>query len=183
MAPYWRCAQRKRHSTIDDRGLLPTRDVGCDSRPVLYDQAKIYVEGGRGGDGCVSFRREAHVPRGGPDGGDGGRGGDVVLVCDPSRRDLASLHRARHLRAGRGGHGRGKQQHGARGKDKVILVAPGTEVGGLEGRHASALAGQRGVARVITNQRFRPRRVDGARRPRARRRLDRGARSRRDSGV
>src|SRR2546427_777852 len=91
---------------------------------MLYDKAKIYVEGGRGGDGCISFRREAHVPRGGPDGGDGGRGGDVVLVCDPSRRDLASLHRARHFPAGRGGHGRGKQQHGARGKDKVILVAP-----------------------------------------------------------
>ncbi|TMK73853.1 MAG: GTPase ObgE [Actinobacteria bacterium] len=113
---------------------------------MLYDQAKIYVEGGRGGDGCVSFRREAHVPRGGPDGGDGGRGGDVVLVCDPSRRDLASLHRARHLRAGRGGHGRGKQQHGARGKDKVILVAPGTEVGGLEGRRYDLVEpGQRAV--------------------------------------
>jgi GTP-binding protein len=146
VAPYWRYAQRKRHSTIDGRGLLPTRDVGCDSRPVLYDQAKIYVEGGRGGDGCVSFRREAHVPRGGPDGGDGGRGGDVVLVCDPSRRDLASLHRARHFPAGRGGHGRGKQQHGARGKDTVILVAPGTEVGGLEGRRYDLVEpGQRAV--------------------------------------
>ena len=78
------------------------------------DSARIWVEGGRGGDGVVSFRREAHVPRGGPDGGDGGRGGDVVLVCDPSRRDLASLRIAQHLKAGKGGHGRGKQQHGAR---------------------------------------------------------------------
>jgi GTPase len=101
---------------------------------MLYDEAKIYVEGGRGGNGCVSFRREAHVPRGGPDGGDGGRGGDVVLVCDASRRDLASLHRARHLRAGRGGHGKGKQQHGARGRDREILVPPGTQVDGLGGR-------------------------------------------------
>jgi GTPase len=113
---------------------------------VLYDKAKIYIEGGRGGNGCVSFRREAHVPRGGPDGGDGGRGGDVVLVSDPSRRDLASLHRARHFRAGRGGHGRGKQQHGARGRDEVILVAPGTEVDGLErSRYDLVEAGQRAV--------------------------------------
>ena len=56
---------------------------------------KVLVKAGRGGNGVVSFRREAHVPRGGPDGGDGGRGGDVVLVCDPSRRDLAALRRCR----------------------------------------------------------------------------------------
>jgi GTP-binding protein len=102
---------------------------------MLYDKAKIHVEGGRGGDGCVSFRREAHVPRGGPDGGDGGRGGDVVLVCDASRRDLAFLHRTPHLRAGRGGHGQGKQRHGARGKDEVVAVPPGTQVMGLQERH------------------------------------------------
>jgi GTPase len=100
---------------------------------MLYDRAKIYVEGGGGGNGCVSFRREAHVPRGGPDGGDGGRGGDVVLECDPSRRDLVSLHRSRHFRAGRGGHGQGKQRHGARGDDRVVPVPPGTQVEGLEG--------------------------------------------------
>jgi GTP-binding protein len=113
---------------------------------VLYDRTKIYVEGGRGGDGCVSFRREAHVPRGGPDGGDGGRGGDVVLVCDPSRRDLASLNRARHFRAGRGAHGRGKQQHGARGKDRLVLVPPGTQVDGIERRRYDLVEpGQRAV--------------------------------------
>jgi GTP-binding protein len=113
---------------------------------VLYDRAKIYVEGGRGGDGCVSFRREAHVPRGGPDGGDGGRGGEVGVVCDPSKRDLASLHRARHFRAGRGGHGRGKQQHGARGDDKTVLVPPGTQVDGLELRRYDLVEpGQRAV--------------------------------------
>ena len=93
---------------------------------MFHDSARIWVEGGRGGDGCVSFRREAHVPRGGPDGGDGGRGGDVVLVCDASRRDLAELRIARHFRAGRGGHGRGKNQHGARGEDREVLVPPGT---------------------------------------------------------
>ena len=94
-------------------------------RGVLFDRAKIYVEGGRGGNGVVSFRREAHVPRGGPDGGDGGRGGDVVLVCDAQRRDLSSLGRSRHFRAGRGEHGRGKRQHGERGEDRVIPVPPG----------------------------------------------------------
>ena len=101
---------------------------------MLADRAKIYVEGGRGGDGVVSFRREAHVPRGGPDGGDGGDGGDVVVVSDSSRRDLSALRFARHQRAGRGEHGRGKQQHGARGEDRVVAVPPGTVIEGLEGR-------------------------------------------------
>src|SRR5215204_1655581 len=113
---------------------------------MFFDRAKIYVEGGRGGDGVVSFRREAHVPRGGPDGGDGGRGGEVVLVCDPSRRDLSALGRSRQFRAGRGGHGRGKNQHGARGEDKVIAVPPGTDVTGIEDSAAELLAeGQRVV--------------------------------------
>ena len=58
---------------------------------MLHDRAKIYVQAGGGGDGCMSFRREAHVPRGGPDGGDGGRGGDVLVVCDDSLRDLQSF--------------------------------------------------------------------------------------------
>ena len=94
------------------------------------------MEAGRGGDGVVSFRREAHVPRGGPDGGDGGRGGDVVLVCDAQRRDLASLGRSRHFRAGRGEHGRGKRQHGERGEDRAIAVPPGTVVRGVDGTEA-----------------------------------------------
>ncbi len=102
---------------------------------MLSDRAKIHVEAGRGGDGCVSFRREANVPRGGPDGGDGGRGGDVVLVCDPSRRDLEALRRAPHLRAGRGGHGQGGNRHGSRGDDRVVPVPPGTQVDGLGGTH------------------------------------------------
>jgi GTPase len=82
----------------------------------------------------VSFRREAHVPRGGPDGGDGGRGGDVVLVADPSLRDLAALRRAPHHRAGRGGHGRGKQRHGARGEHRIVRVPPGTQAKGVGGQ-------------------------------------------------
>jgi GTP-binding protein len=113
---------------------------------MLFDRAKIYVEGGRGGNGVVSFRREAHVPRGGPDGGDGGRGGDVVLVTDAQRRDLSSLGRSRHFRAGRGEHGRGKRQHGESGKDLEIPVPPGTVVHGLDGSETELLAeGQRVV--------------------------------------
>lgn len=113
---------------------------------MFHDKARIYVEGGHGGNGAVSFRREAHVPRGGPDGGDGGRGGDVVLVCDPSRRDLSALRYSRHFKAGRGEHGRGKQQHGARGEDREVHVPPGTTVEGLEGeRYDLVRPGQRVV--------------------------------------
>jgi GTPase len=113
---------------------------------MLFDRAKVYVEGGRGGNGVVSFRREAHVPRGGPDGGDGGRGGDVVLVSDPQRRDLSSLGRSRHLRAGRGEHGKGKRRHGERGEDRVIPVPQGTVVRGLDGSEMELLEdGQRVV--------------------------------------
>jgi GTPase len=113
---------------------------------MLFDRAKVHVEGGRGGNGVVSFRREAHVPRGGPDGGDGGRGGDVVLVCDAQRRDLSSLGRSRHFRAGRGRHGKGKRQHGERGADRAIPVPPGTLVRGLDGSEIELLEdGQRVV--------------------------------------
>ena len=113
---------------------------------MLHDRAKIHVEAGAGGNGVVSFRREAHVPRGGPDGGDGGRGGDVVLVCDPSRRDLATLRFSRHQRAGRGGHGEGGQRHGARGADAVVPVPPGTQVEGLDGRRYDLVEpGQRAI--------------------------------------
>jgi GTPase len=113
---------------------------------MLFDRAKINVEGGRGGNGVVSFRREAHVPRGGPDGGDGGRGGDVVLVCEAQRRDLSSLGRSRHFRGGRGQHGQGKRRHGERGKDRLIAVPPGTVVRGLDGSETELLEeGQRVV--------------------------------------
>jgi GTPase len=93
---------------------------------MFHDRAKIYVRGGDGGDGCVSMRREAHVPKGGPDGGDGGRGGDVVLVCDPSRRDLSEFHRGAHRKAKRGGHGEGAQRHGATAPPLEVRVPPGT---------------------------------------------------------
>jgi GTPase len=113
---------------------------------MLHDRAKIHVQAGAGGDGCMSFRREAHVPRGGPDGGDGGRGGDVALVCDPSLRDLQSFRRRAHYKAGRGGHGQGSQRHGAAGDDLVVGVPPGTQIEGLDGaRHDLVAPGQRAV--------------------------------------
>jgi GTPase len=83
----------------------------------------------------VSFRREAHVPRGGPDGGDGGRGGDVILRCDGSRRDLAAMRVSAHYRAERGGHGQGANKQGGRGEDLVVPVPPGTTVHGLGGEY------------------------------------------------
>jgi GTPase len=95
---------------------------------MLADRARIEVRAGRGGDGSLSFRREAHVPKGGPDGGDGGRGGDVVLRCDDSLRDLQGFRRRAHFRAGRGRHGQGAQRHGADGDDLVVPVPPGTVV-------------------------------------------------------
>jgi GTP-binding protein len=109
---------------------------------MLSDRARIHVQAGAGGDGCTSFRREAHVPRGGPDGGDGGRGGDVLFVCQDSLRDLQAFRRRSHFRAGRGGHGEGALRHGADGQTLVIGVPPGTEIAAGEGE-GEDLAGRR----------------------------------------
>lgn len=112
----------------------------------MYDKAKIWVEGGAGGNGCVSFRREAHVPRGGPDGGDGGHGGDVVLVCDSSKRDLGALKGSKHFRGGRGRHGEGSNRHGARGDEREILVPAGTQAETVDGSLVDLVEpGQRAV--------------------------------------
>jgi GTP-binding protein len=112
----------------------------------MDDTAKIWVEGGAGGNGCISFRREAHVPKGGPDGGDGGHGGDVLLVCDPSRRDLGALRGSKHFRAQRGRHGEGSNRHGGRGEDRVIPVPPGTQAVTVEGAEIDLVeAGQTAV--------------------------------------
>ena len=100
---------------------------------MLYDKARIFVQAGGGGNGCMSFRREDHVPKGGPDGGDGGYGGSVVLLCDDSFRDLQSFKRKAHYSAGRGRHGEGNQRHGADGEDLIVRVPPGTEVTAEDG--------------------------------------------------
>ncbi|MGZ8647257.1 MAG: GTPase ObgE [Solirubrobacteraceae bacterium] len=95
---------------------------------MFTDRAVLEVRAGAGGNGSLSFRREAHVPKGGPDGGDGGRGGDVVLRCDDSVRDLQAFRRRVHFRADRGGHGQGSQRHGADGETLMVAVPPGTQV-------------------------------------------------------
>src|SRR2546423_5348438 len=95
---------------------------------MFSDRARIHVEAGRGGDGGLSFRREKFVPKGGPDGGDGGRGGDVVLIADPDLRDLSSLGSKRVFKAGRGEPGRGSGKHGADGADVELHVPVGTQV-------------------------------------------------------
>src|SRR3954453_21873112 len=114
---------------------------------MLYDKARIFVQAGGGGDGAMSFRREAHVPRGGPDGGNGGRGGDVVLVCDASLRDLQSFKRKAHYKARRGGHGQGALRHGATGEPLEVGVPPGTVVRSEDDGHVYDLVrpGQRVV--------------------------------------
>jgi GTP-binding protein len=94
---------------------------------MLSDHARIHVLAGRGGDGSLSFRREAHVPRGGPDGGDGGRGGDIVLVCDDNLRDLQAFRRRAQFKAQRAGNGQGSLRHGADGETLEVRLPPGTE--------------------------------------------------------
>lgn len=92
----------------------------------FIDEAIIEVKAGDGGDGCSSFRREKYVPRGGPDGGDGGRGGNVVVIADEGMSTLMDLKYRKHFRAERGVHGKGKQMNGAAGDDVIIKVPVGT---------------------------------------------------------
>ncbi len=92
----------------------------------FIDEAEISVIGGRGGAGCVSFRREKYVPKGGPDGGDGGHGGNVILKVDTGLNTLQAFRRTKRFAAGKGQAGRGKNQHGKRGKDVIIKVPQGT---------------------------------------------------------
>jgi GTP-binding protein len=137
---------------------------------VFHDRARIHVVAGRGGDGALSFRREKYVPRGGPDGGDGGRGGDVVLVADPDLRDLSRFGREKSFAGGRGGTGDGSRKHGAAGADVELRVPVGTQVFTDEGELFADLAhpgarvvvaaggeGGRGNAKFATATRQTPR--------------------------
>jgi GTP-binding protein len=137
---------------------------------MFHDRAPIEVRAGRGGDGGLSFRREKYVPKGGPDGGDGGRGGDVVVVADPALRDLSAFRSRTRFAAGRGGNGRGSRKHGADGEPVRLAVPVGTQVLEPDGTLVADLAqsdarvvvarggaGGRGNARFATPTRQAPR--------------------------
>ena len=99
---------------------------------MFVDRVKVKVRGGRGGHGCVSFRREKYVPFGGPDGGDGGNGGDVIFEASISEMNLNPLRYLNHYEGENGIGGMGKGRHGKNGKDKVVVVPPGTVVKDIE---------------------------------------------------
>ncbi|MGL4324561.1 MAG: GTPase ObgE, partial [Beijerinckiaceae bacterium] len=94
----------------------------------FLDQAKIYVKAGDGGGGAISFRREKFIEHGGPDGGDGGRGGDVVVECVNGLNTLIDYRYQQHFKAKTGGHGMGRNRTGARGADAVLAVPAGTQI-------------------------------------------------------
>lgn len=94
----------------------------------FIDEAKIFIKSGDGGDGCLSFRREAHTPKGGPDGGDGGKGGNVVFQCIAGLNTLIDFRYTQHFKARKGEHGKGKQRHGANSDDVIINVPVGTQL-------------------------------------------------------
>jgi GTP-binding protein len=135
----------------------------------FVDEAQLHVRAGNGGAGGISFRREAHVPQGGPDGGDGGRGGNVWLVADSNVRSLLAFRDRPFRRASDGGSGRGGRRHGANGADIEVLVPPGTVVHSLGGEQLVDLArpghrwlaaeggrGGRGNAHFLSNRRRAP---------------------------
>ncbi len=138
----------------------------------MWDSATIYVKAGDGGQGAISFRREKFVPFGGPDGGDGGKGGDIYLEGDVNENTLMELRHRRRYRAGNGGNGEGGNCHGANGKDVVLRVPVGTvvkadgEVVGDVVEHGQRLVvarggkGGRGNARFATSVRQAPRIAD-----------------------
>ena len=141
---------------------------------MFVDEVEIHVRAGDGGRGCVSFRREKYVPRGGPNGGDGGRGGSVILEADEGLGTLLDFRYKRHYTARRGGHGEGSDRHGANGGDLVLRVPVGTTVrqpsagvllgdliaDGEQLEVARGGRGGRGNARFATSTNRAPRRAD-----------------------
>ena len=161
---------------VDDRGPQPARPlrrsppaVGWPIVSGFVDESQIHVKAGDGGAGSVAFRREAHVAKGGPDGGDGGKGGDVWLVADRNVASLLGFRDHPHRRAGNGTHGSGKKKHGAGGDDLVVAVPEGTVVLDRDGTVLADLVhegdrwlaaeggrGGRGNARFLSNRRRAP---------------------------
>ncbi|CAN6206416.1 unnamed protein product [Urochloa humidicola] len=138
-----------------EEGDGEAKEKGVPAVMRCFDTAKIFAKAGDGGNGAVAFRREKYVPYGGPSGGDGGRGGDVYVQVDGEMNSLLPFRKSVHFRAGRGSHGLGQQQAGAKGEDVVVKVPPGTVVrssdGGVEllelmkpGQRALLLPGGRG---------------------------------------
>ena len=141
---------------------------------MFVDRAKITVRGGKGGNGCVSFRREKYVPKGGPDGGDGGHGGDVILRASQHEHSLVNFHYMPHFEGANGAHGKGKGQHGRRGDPRIINMPVGTWVTDAEtGELVADLCadghevvvvhggrGGRGNPRFVTSTRRAPRTAD-----------------------
>ena len=109
-----------------DRRRLMTHDSGAITRAMFVDEMEIFVSGGAGGDGCVAFRREKFVPKGGPSGGDGGNGGSVIIEADESFNTLQHLAGHHHWKAQRGGHGMGSNCSGKKGHNEIVKVPPGT---------------------------------------------------------
>ena len=95
---------------------------------MFVDQVKIYIKGGDGGNGAVAFRREKYIPKGGPAGGDGGKGGDVIFEVEEGMRTLIDFRYKRHFKAARGEHGGPKNQHGKNAEDLIVKVPPGTMI-------------------------------------------------------
>jgi GTP-binding protein len=135
----------------------------------FVDECNLNVEGGNGGAGCVSFRREAHVSKGGPDGGDGGNGGSIWLVADHNTASLISFRDHPHRKGGHGKHGSGAKKHGSSADDLLISVPEGTSVYDFDGnlladlsRHgdrwlaAAGGEGGKGNARFLSNKRRAP---------------------------
>ncbi|MFQ6112631.1 MAG: GTPase ObgE [bacterium] len=129
---------------------------------MFVDRAKIYVKAGSGGSGCVSFRREKYIPKGGPDGGDGGKGGDVIIMADSNLSTLLDFQYQPHFQAQRGEHGQGSNKHGKNGNDKIVKVPLGTvikdrETGAILGdlvRHGQFIIAARGGRGGRGNARF-----------------------------
>ena len=116
---------------------------------MFFDEAKILVQAGAGGNGCTSFRREKFVPHGGPDGGHGGQGGDIILVVDPRLNTLLSFRKRIHFRAERGAHGQGSNKQGKSADDLLIPVPPGTVVRDAETRELIADLVERNTRVVV----------------------------------
>src|SRR5438552_17871872 len=110
---------------------------------MFVDRIKVFAQAGSGGRGCVSFRREKFVPKGGPDGGDGGRGGDVVLLADRHVDNLSDLFYEPIIKAKNGGHGMGKKMHGRSAPSKIVKVPVGTIVWPAEDRKRPTTNAQR----------------------------------------